>query len=222
MATGMPYGLQAMLKDGHKHFSGLQEAVMKNIEACKGLAQITRTSLGPNGMNKMVINHLERLFVTSDASTIVSELEVQHPAAKLLVMAAKAQEAEIGDGTNLVLTLGGELLANAESLLRDGLHTAEVVEGYQRASEKALEILDSLVLPDTVDVDVRDKAAVGERRVARAGVGERGRVDGAQRLHVHRVGGHDVAVVDALAQRRLLRGRPAGGGERGGGDAGRQ
>ena len=84
----------------------------------------------------MVINHLERLFVTSDASTIVTELEVQHPAAKLLVMAAKAQEAEIGDGTNLVLTLGGELLANAEGLLRDGLHTAEISDGYQRAAAK--------------------------------------------------------------------------------------
>ncbi|PNW85024.1 hypothetical protein CHLRE_03g168450v5 [Chlamydomonas reinhardtii] len=163
MATGMPYGLQAMLKDGHKHFSGLQEAVMKNIEACKGLAQITRTSLGPNGMNKMVINHLEKLFVTSDASTIVSELEVQHPAAKLLVMAAKAQEAEIGDGTNLVLTLGGELLANAESLLRDGLQTSEVVDGYQRACDKALEVLEGLVLPGTKDVDVRDKAEIARR-----------------------------------------------------------
>lgn len=152
-----------MLKDGHKHFSGLEEAVLRNIEACKNLSQITRTSLGPNGMNKMVINHLEKLFVTSDASTIVSELEVQHPAAKLLVMAAKAQEAEVGDGTNLVLTLGGELLASAESLLRDGLHTSEVVEGYQRASAKALEVLESLVLPGTQDIDVRDKAAIARR-----------------------------------------------------------
>lgn len=139
--AGLPYGLQSMLKAGHQHFSGLEEAVMKNIDACKALSQITRTSLGPNGevyctvvsgfldwwgftlsrscierhemlsliihtappgMNKMVINHLEKLFVTSDASTIVSELEVQHPAAKLLVMAAQAQEHEIGDGTNLV------------------------------------------------------------------------------------------------------------------------
>lgn len=134
--AGLPYGLQAMLKDGYKHFSGVDEAVVKNIEACKSMSQITRTSLGPNGMNKMVINHLEKLFVTSDASTIVTELEVQHPAAKLLVMAAKAQEAEIGDGTNLVLTLAGELMSNAEGLLRDGLNTTEVADGYQRGALK--------------------------------------------------------------------------------------
>lgn len=91
-----------MLKDGAKHLSGLEETVLKNIEACKQLSKMTRTSLGPNGMNKMVINHLDKLFVTSDAATIVKELEVAHPAARLLVMAAQAQEQEIGDGTNLV------------------------------------------------------------------------------------------------------------------------
>lgn len=91
-----------MLKDGAKHLSGLEETVLKNIEACKQLSKMTRTSLGPNGMNKMVINHLDKLFVTSDAATIVKELEVAHPAARLLVMAAQAQEQEIGDGTNMV------------------------------------------------------------------------------------------------------------------------
>ncbi|KAF2288225.1 hypothetical protein GH714_005172 [Hevea brasiliensis] len=70
-----PYGIQAMLKEGHKHLSGLDEAVLKNIDACKQLSTITRTSLGPNGMNKMVINHLDKLFVTNDAATIVNELE---------------------------------------------------------------------------------------------------------------------------------------------------
>uniref|UniRef100_A0A7S0S258 CCT-theta n=1 Tax=Chlamydomonas leiostraca TaxID=1034604 RepID=A0A7S0S258_9CHLO len=160
---GLPYGLQAMLKEGHKHFAGVDEAVVRNIEACKNLAQIVRTSLGPNGMNKMVINHLERLFVTSDASTIVTELEVNHPAAKLLVHAAKAQEAEIGDGTNLVLTLGGELMANAEGLLRDGLHTAEIADGYAKAAAKALEVLESLVLDGTKEIDIRNRELVAAR-----------------------------------------------------------
>ncbi|KAI8470953.1 MAG: chaperonin complex component [Monoraphidium minutum] len=158
-----PYGIQSMLKEGHKFFSGVDEAVIKNIDACKGLSAITRTSLGPNGMNKMVINHLEKLFVTSDASTIVTELEVNHPAAKLLVMAAKAQAAEVGDGTNLVLSVAGELLGNAEGLLREGLHTAEIADGYHKALEKALEILETLVLPGSADLDVRDKAAVARR-----------------------------------------------------------
>ncbi|GAX82224.1 hypothetical protein CEUSTIGMA_g9652.t1 [Chlamydomonas eustigma] len=161
--SGLPYGLGAMLKDGHKHLSGLQEAVIKNIEACRELSMIARTSLGPNGMSKMVINHLEKLFVTSDASTIINELEVQHPAAKLLVFAARAQEQEIGDGTNLVIALGGELLGKAESLLSDGLHTSEISDGYQKAAIKALEILEELVIAGTKDLDMRNKLQVQKR-----------------------------------------------------------
>ena len=75
---------------------------------------MTRTSLGPNGMKKMVINHLQKQFITSDAATVLKELEVQHPAAKMLAMAAKMQEEECGDATNLVITLAGELLEQAE------------------------------------------------------------------------------------------------------------
>ncbi len=72
-----------------------EEAILRNIEACKGLAAIVRTSMGPNGMNKLVVNHLEKLFVTSDAATIVQELEVAHPAARMIVLAAKMQEQEV-------------------------------------------------------------------------------------------------------------------------------
>ncbi|CAK9182125.1 unnamed protein product [Ilex paraguariensis] len=134
MAFGMqPYGILGMLKEGYKHLSGLDEAVIKNIEACKQLSMITRTSLGPNGMNKMVINHLDKLFVTNDAATIVNELEVQHPAAKLLVLAGKAQQAEIGDGANLTVSFAGELLLNAEELIRMGLHPSEIIIGYTKA-----------------------------------------------------------------------------------------
>eukprot|EP00798_Chlamydomonas_sp_ICE-L_P024860 gene24860-10520_t len=146
-----PYGLSSTLKEGHTHLSGLEEAVMKNIEACKAMSAISRTSMGPNGMNKMVINHLEKLFVTSDASTIVGELEVQHPAAKLLVMAAQ------------VMTFGGELLANAEPLLKDGLHPGEIADGYQKAAAKALELLEGLIVPGSTDLDVKDKALVTQR-----------------------------------------------------------
>ncbi len=84
-----------MLKEGTKYLSGLQEAVLRNTDAAKKLAQITRTSLGPNGMNKMVVNHLEKLFVTNDAATIIKELDVVHPAAKMLVMASQQQEQEV-------------------------------------------------------------------------------------------------------------------------------
>ena len=198
---GMPYGLQAMLKEGHKHFSGVEEAVMKSVEACKAISKCTRTSLGPTGesdyfetpestestskgrgwgdqrtktrdgndfppprglesapaprgsdlrsgswstcpgepplhlpsknahetkarltpfspllslthtnvrararegLNKIIVNHLGKVYITSDAGTILQELEVQHPAAKLLVHAVKAQQQEVGDGANMV------------------------------------------------------------------------------------------------------------------------
>lgn len=81
----------------------------------------------------MVINHLDKLFVTNDAATIVNELEIQHPAAKLLVLAAKAQQEEIGDGANLTISFAGELLQNAEELIRMGLHPSEIISGYTKA-----------------------------------------------------------------------------------------
>jgi len=105
-------------------------------------------------MNKMVINHLEKLFVTSDAATIIKELEVQHPAARMLILASQTQEQEIGDGTNMVMILGASLLENADELLRMGLKPTEVAEGYELAGKKALEILPSLVC-GTVD-DLRN------------------------------------------------------------------
>ncbi|CAL9153423.1 T-complex protein 1 subunit theta [Musa acuminata AAA Group] len=167
MAFGLPgYGIQAMLKEGHKHLSGLDEAVLKNIDACKQLSVITRTSLGPNGMNKMVINHLDKLFVTNDAATIVNELEVQHPAAKILTLAGKAQQEEIGDGANLTISFAGELLQNAEELIRMGLHPSEIISGYTKAINKTIEILDELVEKGSETMDVRSKEEVVSRMKA--------------------------------------------------------
>ena len=159
-------GMTQLLKEGYKHYAGLEEAILKNIEACKGLAAITRTSLGPNGMNKLVVNHLEKLFVTSDAATIVDELEVAHPAAKMLSKAAHMQVQEVGDGSNLVITLAGELLAQAENLLRIGVHPSEIVEGYKRAADKAAAELETLAAFTLTDA--RDKAALVVRRARRA------------------------------------------------------
>ena len=91
-------GAMGLLKDGYKHFSGVQEAVLKNTEAVKNFSEILRTSMGPNGMNKMVINHLDKLFVTSDAATIVGELEVQHPAAKMIVRRVNSKSKSLATG----------------------------------------------------------------------------------------------------------------------------
>ncbi|XWS64618.1 hypothetical protein CRYUN_Cryun05aG0018600 [Craigia yunnanensis] len=172
-----PYGIQSMLKEGHKHLSGLDEAVLKNIEACKQLSAITRTSLGPEGMNKMVINHLDKLFVTNDASTIVNELEIQHPAAKILVLAGKAQQEEIGDGANLTISFSGELLQNAEELIRMGLHPSEIISGYTKASSKASEVLEELVEKGSENMDVRNKEQVVTRMKAAVASKQHGQED---------------------------------------------
>jgi len=162
MAKSMAYnqaaGLGGMLKSGHQVFSGLDEAVVRNIEAAQKIADIVRSSMGPNGMNKLVINHLEKVIVTSDCDSVLKEMEIQHPAAKMLELAAQQQTAEFGDGANFVVTFAGELLKLSVDLLRMGLHTSEIVEGYRRAYAKCVELMPSLVV-ETV-ADVRDKASL--------------------------------------------------------------
>lgn len=140
-----------MLKDGAKFFSGLEEAVIRNIGACKEFSQTVASAYGPNGMNKMVINHLEKLFVTNDAATIIRELEVEHPAAKMMILGSQMMEQEVGDGTNLVILLAGALLAEAEDLIRMGIKPTEVAEGYELALEKALEELPRLEVDQVKD-----------------------------------------------------------------------
>eukprot|EP00051_Salpingoeca_urceolata_P026688 m.478210 g.478210 ORF g.478210 m.478210 type:complete len:547 (-) comp21076_c0_seq1:296-1936(-) len=161
MAMHVPRsGLQNMMKDGAQHMQGLEEAVYRNINACKELSHIVRTSFGPNGMNKMIVNHLDKLFVTNDAATIIKELDVQHPAAKLLILASQQQEHEAGDGTNFVIMFAGKLLEKSETLLRMGLSTAEVIEGYEKAHKKAVELLPEQVCYTLKDS--RDKEEVAK------------------------------------------------------------
>ncbi|CCW70108.1 unnamed protein product [Phytomonas sp. Hart1] len=137
----MKVGPQTMLKEGS---TMVDEPVLKNIQACRELSKITQSSLGPYGLCKMVINNLNKLFVTHDAATILREVEVEHPAAKLLVQVSNAMQEEVGDGTNFVVTLTGEFLSQAESLLRMGLHPSEIIEGYKKAGKKCLELLETM------------------------------------------------------------------------------
>lgn len=125
--------------------------MFRNINACKQFAQTVKSAYGPNGMNKMIINHIEKMFVTSDAATIMRELEVEHPAAKLMIIASEMQDAEVGDGTNFVVILCGALLEAAEELLRLGITPGEVAEGYEKGLDKALEILPSLVVKEVTN-----------------------------------------------------------------------
>uniref|UniRef100_A0A131XJD6 T-complex protein 1 subunit theta n=1 Tax=Hyalomma excavatum TaxID=257692 RepID=A0A131XJD6_9ACAR len=150
--------LSQMLKEGSRHYQGVDEALFRSIEACVELSRSVASAYGPNGLNKMVINHLEKLSVTSDAATILNQLEVQHPAAKLLVMASQMQEAEVGDGTNAVVLLAGALLENAEELVRSGLTPVQVAEGYQLALKKALDLLPELKVDEVQDLRKPDQA----------------------------------------------------------------
>lgn len=150
-----------MMKDGARMYSGLEEAVYRNISACKEFGNSVKSTYGPNGMNKMVVNHIEKQFVTSDAGTIMRELDVEHPAAKLMVLASQMQEAEVGDGTNFVVVLAGALLEVSEELLRLGVSTTEISEGYEKALQKSLEILPNLVCREIKDFrDVKQVAEV--------------------------------------------------------------
>ncbi|KAL4922344.1 TCP-1/cpn60 chaperonin family-domain-containing protein [Aspergillus aurantiobrunneus] len=145
MSLSLPGPSQAgLFKPGYQSHDAEDGAVIRNIEACQAISQTVQTSLGPYGRNKIVINHLQKMILTSDAATILRELEVVHPAAKLLVMASQQQDAEMGDGTNLVIILAGELLKKAEELLRLGLKTSDIAQGYEKAQNFALKVLEDL------------------------------------------------------------------------------
>eukprot|EP00815_Leptocylindrus_aporus_P000628 CAMPEP_0116064802 /NCGR_PEP_ID=MMETSP0322-20121206/9338_1 /TAXON_ID=163516 /ORGANISM="Leptocylindrus danicus var. apora, Strain B651" /LENGTH=543 /DNA_ID=CAMNT_0003550903 /DNA_START=288 /DNA_END=1915 /DNA_ORIENTATION=- len=157
MALNAAAGLSGMLKSGHTHMDGVDGVTLRNIEAAKGLSSIVASSLGPNGMNKLVVNHLGKIIVTSDCATIVKELEIEHPAAKMLQLAAEMQDTECGDGTNLTVSFAGELLKETEELLRMGLHTSEIVQGYKKAGQKLQEILPQLIVSQVKDPRSKDE-----------------------------------------------------------------
>lgn len=153
----VPGGFQGMLKEGSRHYAGLEEAILRNIEACVQISKVTRTSLGPMGMNKIVVTHLDKVYITSDAATLMEEMEVHHPAAKILSMAAKTQESEVGDGTNFVLVFAGELMQQAENLLKMGLHPSEILIGYEKAYKKCLEVLPNYVVYTVNDIHKKEE-----------------------------------------------------------------
>jgi T-complex protein 1 subunit theta len=161
MALPMPSvpGYVQMMKEGSRHYAGLEEAVLRNVEACTEFARTLRSAYGPRGLSKLVINHIDKLFVTSDAATIISQLEIQHPAARMMVMASQMQEQEVGDGTNFVILIIGALLEQAGHLIKMGLKPVEIVEGYEVALQKIVDDFLPQQVVDTVqDVSSGDQA----------------------------------------------------------------
>ena len=136
-AGGMPV---LILKEGTKENKG-KEAQRNNITAAKLISEIVKTSLGPRGMDKMLVDTLGDVTITNDGATILKEIDVQHPAAKMIVEVSKSVDNEVGDGTTSSVVLAGALIEKAEELIDKQVHPTVIVDGYQKASEKALDIL---------------------------------------------------------------------------------
>jgi thermosome len=138
-----------------------KSAQRNNILAAKVVSDIVRTTLGPKGMDKMIVDAMGDVIITNDGATILKEMSIEHPAAKMLVEIAKTQESEVGDGTTTAVVLAGELLKNAEVLLDQNIHPTVIVKGYRIAAEKALKILESMAMPITdTDLDLLKKIAI--------------------------------------------------------------
>ncbi|MEM3828668.1 MAG: TCP-1/cpn60 chaperonin family protein, partial [Conexivisphaerales archaeon] len=135
-----------ILKEGSTRSRG-REAQHTNIMAARIIAETVKSSLGPKGMDKMLVDSFGDVTITSDGRTILDEMDVQHPAAKMMVEVAKTQDNEAGDGTTTAVILAGELLAKAEELIGKNIHPTIIIDGYKKAMEKSLEVLEKIAIP---------------------------------------------------------------------------
>lgn len=141
-----------IMPEGTSRTSG-RNAQKMNIEAAKLVADQVRTTLGPKGMDKMIVDSIGDVTITNDGVTILEEMNIEHPSAKMIVEIAKTQEDEVGDGTTTAVVLAGELLKNAQTLLEQNIHPTIISKGYRLAAEKAIEILEKI----SEDVTLKDK-----------------------------------------------------------------
>jgi len=148
-----------ILKEGTERSRG-SDARSNNIAAARIVAEVIKTSLGPKGMDKMLVDGFGDVTITNDGATMLKEMDVQHPAAKMMVEVSKTQDTEVGDGTTSVVVLSGELLGKAVDLMDKKIHPTVVIDGYRMAQEQALKILDGVA----VKVDPRDRETL--KRVA--------------------------------------------------------
>jgi chaperonin GroEL (HSP60 family) len=155
-AGGMPV---IILKEGTRESKG-KEAQRNNFTAAKLIADLVKSCLGPRGMDKMLVDTLGDVTITNDGATILKEMDVQHPAAKMMVEVAKSVDNEVGDGTTSSVIFAGSLLEKAEDLVNKDVHPSVVVDGYTAASEQALKLLQKIAVKvDTGDKEVLNKIA---------------------------------------------------------------
>ena len=149
--TGQPV---LILKEGATRSRG-REAQRSNITAAKIISEVVKSTLGPRGMDKMLVDSLGDVTVTNDGATILGEIDVQNPAAKMMVEVAKTQDDEVGDGTTTAVMLAGELLKGAEELIDDNIHVTTIVSGYKKGADEAVKALEAIA--QTVDLDDKSK-----------------------------------------------------------------
>lgn len=148
-----------VLKEGSRQSRG-RDAQQNNIAAAKLISQIISSSLGPRGMDKMLVDSIGDITITNDGATILKEMDVQHPAAKMMVEVAKATDSEVGDGTTSAVVIAGALLDKAESLLENDIHSVIIADGYKKASKEALVLLNDIAKKvDPQDRDTLEKIA---------------------------------------------------------------
>lgn len=157
MISGQPV---LILKEGTTRSRG-KEAQRANITAAKVVAETVKSSLGPKGMDKMLVDGLGDVTITSDGATVLKEMDIQHPAAKMMVEVAKTTDDEVGDGTTSVVVLSGKLLEKAEELINKNIHPTIIVDGYRAATEKALKFFNDIAIKvSAVDKEILKKVAM--------------------------------------------------------------
>ncbi len=162
-ASGQPV---LILKEGTTRSRG-REAQRNNIMAARVIGEVLKTTLGPRGMDKMLIDSLGDITITNDGAAILDEIEVEHPAAKMMVEVAKTQDDMVGDGTTTAVVLAGELLKRAEELLDQNIHPTVIVSGYRKAVQKAVETINNISIP----VNIEDRETL--KKVALTSMGSK-------------------------------------------------
>jgi len=180
--TGQPI---IILKEGTSRTRG-RDAQYANMMAAKIISEAVKSSLGPKGMDKMLVDSFGDVTITNDGATILDEMDVQHPAAKMMVEVAKAQDKEVGDGTTSVVVLAGELLSQAEDLINKEVHPTLIIDGYGKAAEKALEFYEQI----GISIDPLDRAFL--EKVAETSIG--GKIVSGEKSYLSKI------AVDAILQ----------------------
>ena len=186
--TGVPV---LILKEGTQRTYG-REALRANIKIVRAIAETLRTTYGPKGMDKMLVDSLGDITITNDGATILDKMDVQHPTAKLVVQIAKGQDEEVGDGTKTAVIFAGELLRFAEELLDKNVHPTIIVSGYKKAAEEAVKKLYEMAEP----IDINDEDTL--KKIARTSLTSKA-VHGAREHLAEKV----VKAVRQVAEKRL-------------------